>query len=154
MIAAMHEINWQLRKANIADAAALSACMHAAYGVYAARLDGVILPPMTVDYEEEIRGYPVWVAEADGGIIGGLILMPEEDCMTIANIAIHPAFQGKGIGRDLMAHAQTEAGKLNYQELRLATHISLTENIAFYTRLGWSEMERDDRRIMMSKRIA
>jgi len=68
----------------VSDAEALAECMHAAYMIYTSRLDGKTLPPMTVDYEEEIRSYPVWVAESDGTLVGGLILMPEDDCMTIA----------------------------------------------------------------------
>ncbi|NIP53393.1 MAG: hypothetical protein GWN81_13760, partial [Phycisphaerae bacterium] len=79
----MIEKNWTIRKAGIADAEALSECIHAAYRRYIPRLKGKTLPPLAVDYEAEIRAYPVWVAEFDGSLAGGLILMPEEHYMTI-----------------------------------------------------------------------
>lgn len=145
--------NWQLRKAKLEDARALTALMHAAYDRYSTQLPGVVLPPLTVNYKEEIRAYPVWVAETDLTIIGGLILMPEKTCMTIANIAVDPQLQGKGVGRALMARAESEAKALNISLLRLATHVALTENVDFYARLGWSETGRDETRIYLQKSI-
>lgn len=90
---------WAIRKAIDADADALTECMHTAYLVYTKRLGGQTLPSLTVDYAEEIRFFPVWVAVADGTVVGGLVLMPEDDCMAIANIAVHREFQGQGLGR-------------------------------------------------------
>ena len=123
--------------------------MHAAYNIYTLRLSGKTTPPMTVDYNEEIRLYSVSVAEADSVLIGGLVLMPEEGCMTIANIAVHPKFQGNGLGRTFLDFAETEAKKRGYSEMRLATHVLLTENISLYGHLGWSEISRDELRVYM-----
>jgi predicted N-acetyltransferase YhbS len=50
-------------------------------------------------------------------LVGGLILMPEEDHMTIANVAVHPRFQGNGLGRGLMEFGEAEAKKQGYSEL-------------------------------------
>jgi len=149
----MRDKSWTIRKAAVSDAEALGECMHAAYVIYKSRLGGKTLPPMAVDYEEEIRLYPVWFAESDGTLVGGLILMPEDDQMTIANVAVHPRFQGNGLGRDLMEFGEAEAKKQGYSELRLATHILLTENISLYVHLGWSETDRDDYRVYMRKII-
>ena len=80
-------------------------------------------------------------------------MMFEKDYALIANIAVHPRFQGKGLGAQLMSVAETKARKKQYSELRLATHVLLTENVSFYLRLGWSEIERDDVRVYMSKKI-
>ena len=127
--------------------------MHAAYMIYTTRLGGKTLPPMTVDYEEEIRSYPVWIAESDGILVGGLILMPEDDCMTIANVAVHPKFQGNGLGSSLMALGEAEAKRHGYSELCLATHLLLTENISLYRHIGWTETGRDEYRVYMKKKI-
>ena len=80
--------------------------------------------------------------------------MPEDEHMTIANIAVHPQFQGNGLGRDLMEFGETEAIQRGYSELRLATHILLTENLSLYIYLGWSETDRDESRVYMKKNIA
>ena len=63
---------WVIWKAIPADAQALTECMSAAYMGYSERFDNRPLPPMTVDYEEEINSYPVWVAESDGVLVEGL----------------------------------------------------------------------------------
>ena len=149
----MPKRSWTIRKAVDSDAKALAGCMHAAYMTYTKRLGGQTLPPMTVDYEEEIRSYPVWVAESDGTLVGGLILMPEDDHMTIANVAVHPQFQGNGLGHGLMELGEAEAKRQGYSELRLATHPLLTENLSLYTHLGWSETGRDEDRVYMRKSI-
>ena len=150
----MPKKSWTIRKAKISDAEALTSCMQAAYNIYLSRLDGVALPPMIVDYEEEIRSYPVWIAESDKLLIGGLILMAEDKYMTIANIAVHPEFQGNGLGRGLMEFGEKQAKQKGYSEVRLATHILLTENLSLYTHFGWSEIGRDESRIFMKKDIS
>lgn len=149
----MGKINWKIRTANLNDWEKLKSCMISAYSSYLDRLNGKPLPPMEVDYREEIASYPVWVAESGGEIVGGLVLLREESYLTIANVAVHPDFQGNGLGRGLMNFAETEARQRDYYELRLATHVLLTENLAFYTQLGWKEIERDDLRIYMRKII-
>ena len=149
----MTKRGWAVRKAVDADAENLTECMHSAYQIYNSRLGRTTLPPMTVDYLEEIRKFPVWVAESEGRLVGGLILMPEDDCMTVANVAVHPQFQGNGLGRGLLAFAEEEARRQGYSELHLATHVLLTENLSLYSHLGWVETGRDDFRIYMKKRI-
>ena len=149
----MPKKSWTIRKAGVSDGNALAECMHAAYVIYTKRVGGTTLPPLTVDYKEEIDSFPVWVAISDGAVVGGLILMPEEDHMTVANVAVHPHFQGHGLGRGFMELAEKEAQALGYSELRLATHVVLTENLSLYTHLGWSESGRDKDRVHMKKHL-
>ncbi|AKB85079.1 GNAT family N-acetyltransferase [Methanococcoides methylutens] len=149
----MNQKSWKIRKAVVDDAKGLKLCMDLAYSKYLERLKGERLPPMDVDYEEEITYFPVWVAESGKEIVGGLILMFEDDYTTIANVAVRPDFQGTGLGRGLMDFAESEAKRRGYLEMRLATHVLLKENISFYLHLGWSEIEHDDTRVYMGKRI-
>jgi len=93
----MKQKTWEIRKAVVDDAKDLKRCMHLAYSKYIERLKGERLPPMDVDYEEEIIHFPVWVAESGEEIVGGLILMFEDEHATIANIAVRPDFQGTGL---------------------------------------------------------
>ncbi len=149
----MKKKNWKIRKTVIADAEALTNCMYASYEIYSSRLKGETLPPLTVDYAEEINSYPVWIAESDNKLVGGLILMPEDDYMTIANVAVHPQFQKHGLGKGLMSFAEDYAKQQGYKELRLATHILFSELVSLYSHLGWSEFSRDDYRVYMKKII-
>ncbi len=145
---------WTLRRAAPQDAAALLHCVHEAYRQYIPRM-GKPPGPMLADYAEEIAHHQVWVAEAQGQILGGLVLVPQADYMLLDNIAVHPAHQGKGVGRALLDLADTEASAQGYRELRLYTHETMTENIALYTRLGWIETHRGEQagyqRVFMHK---
>ena len=144
---------WMIREARKDDAAALSHCMKAAFSGPSAKLGGDPLPPMVADYETEIRYYSVWVAEIATDIIGGLVLVPKPDHMLIGIVAVDPKFQGLGLGKALLDFAERQTKRAGCSELRLATHIALTENIRFYTRLGWAETGRDESRAYMSKQI-
>lgn len=42
----------------------------------------------------------------------------------------------------LMKFAETEARRRGHGELRLYTHAKMTENLAMYPRLGWTETGR------------
>lgn len=144
---------WNIRKAILEDAHGLQKCMELAYSSYQERMNGKRLPPMDIDYALEIRDYPTWVTEDNGKIVGGLIMMFENDYASLANIAVHPEFQGKGLGTALMEFAETIAKEKNYTTMRLATHILLTENLSLYLHLGWKEIQRDDTRVYMQKDI-
>jgi GNAT superfamily N-acetyltransferase len=144
---------WVIRKALAGDSDGLQGCMEPAYASYLNRMGGERLPPMDVDYSLEISEFPVWVADFSGSIVGGLIMMFEDDYASIANVAVHPAFQRQGLGGGLMKFAETLAKEKNYSEVRLATHILLTENISLYLHLGWKEFDRDIARVYMKKFI-
>ena len=142
---------WHIRKAISADAAGLQRCMEAAYAAYEDRMGGTRLPPMDADYASEIRDYPTWVAESGDGIAGGLIMVFGRGHASIANVAVHPDFQGRGLGGGLMRFADAAARQRGYSEIRLATHVRLSENVSLYLHLGWQEIDRDEARVRMKK---
>ena len=127
--------------------------MESAYASYQERMDGERLPPMDVDYSSEIKNYPTWVVESGKSILGGLIMMFEDDHASIANIAVDPRLQGKGIGGGLMKFAEKKAKENNCSEMYLATHVLLNENISLYQYLGWEETGRDESRVFMKKEL-
>ena len=144
---------WHIREARPEDSEGLQICMESAYAGYQERMGGKRLPPMDLDYSMEIKKFPVWVAECDACVVGGLIMVFENDHAILANIAVHAEFQGLGIGGGLMKFAETNAKDNNYSELRLATHVLLNENLSLYRHLGWTEIGRDETRVTMRKQI-
>ncbi len=144
---------WYIRKAVLEDSVGLQNCMESAYASYQDRMGGKRLPSMDLDYSCEIRDFPTWVAEFNGKIVGGLIMVFEKDYASISNIAVHPEFQGQGLGGGLMKFAETLAKEKKYSKLRLVTHVLLTENVSLYLHLGWTEIDRDDVRVYMEKVI-
>lgn len=78
--------------------------MHDAYVHYVARM-GMRPAPMDDDYAARIDAGSVWVAEADGALIGVLVLTVEPDHLLLNNIAVSPAVRGTGVGARLLAFA-------------------------------------------------
>lgn len=147
------ELRWHIRAAIPGDSDSLKNCMESAYTAYLERMGGIRLPPMDVDYLEEIRNYPTWVVASAGRILGGLVMVFENDQASIANIAVDPGFQGRGIGGALLKFAESKASENGFSELKLATHVLLDENISLYQHCGWEETGRDETRVYMNKAI-
>ena len=80
----------------------------------------------------------LFVALADGGIVGwaGLEALFGEGCVT--NVAVLPAFRRKGIGRALTAALIAEAKRLSLDWLQLEVRVSNAAAIALYASLGFA----------------
>jgi len=133
----------RIQRATAADCAAVIGCVHAAYAGYV-ELIGRRPAPMDADYADLIARGDVYVLRAplDGGLYGVLVMRPEQGALFIENVAVDPRHQHQGFGRQLMAFAEDQARRLGLPEVRLYTHERMTENIAFYSRLGYDEVER------------
>ena len=57
--------------------------------------------------------------------------------LLIVNVAVSPAFQKRGLGRRLMAHAETLAAEAGRAKLLLYTNSLMAENISLYQKLGY-----------------
>jgi ribosomal protein S18 acetylase RimI-like enzyme len=131
-----------LRTARPEDRAAVEAIVNAAYSIYVERI-GKAPGPMLDDYAGLIASGAVSVLEEPAGaIVAVIVLLAKPDHLLLDNIAVRPDRQGRGLGRRLIAFAESEALRLGYTELRLYTHERMTENIALYTRLGFRETGR------------
>jgi ribosomal protein S18 acetylase RimI-like enzyme len=62
----------------------------------------------------------------------------------VENVAVAPERQGEGIGRAMLGRAEVAAREAGVGEIRLFTHSKMTENRAFYRRLGYRETDRRD----------
>jgi GNAT superfamily N-acetyltransferase len=134
-------MNLQIRPASAADEAAARACVDAAFQMYIERI-GKPPGPMLLDYAAEIAAGHVWVAEADGQLVGTLVQFETEDGFHIDTVAAHPDVQGTGVGRALLVHAEDEARRRGYDSLYLCTNEKMTENQIFYPRIGYVETGR------------
>lgn len=141
----------KIRRAAPEDASALSSCIDAAYATYADRISD--LPSVSEGCAEDIASNQVWVAVQGDEIIGGLFLILQNEYVKLANLAVHPAHGGKGIGRALIELSEREAKRQGYDEMRLNTHAEMPENIALYRHLGWVETARRGRTVLMRKRL-
>ena len=121
--------------------ARLSELVQGAYGHYVDRIGGEPRP-MVDDYTDVISRHRVTVAEADGTILGLIVLALDDNDLWIDNVAVDPIVHGTGIGRALLEHAESVARTDGHTELWLLTHELMTENRNLYTRIGYTERNR------------
>ncbi len=145
-----------LRLAAPADLAAVERVVQSAYAPHAARI-GVRPGPMLDDYAARIAAGEVRVWEADGAILGVLVLILEGVVMLLDNVAVAPEAQGRGVGRALIAAAEDAARGAGCTTIRLYTHEKMDANIALYARLGYAETHRGTEkglsRVYMAKEL-
>lgn len=146
----------RLRRATERDAGAVAACVCAAYRRYVRRI-GKRPGPMRADYRRVVHERNVLVAEDGGKIVAVLVSGPVRRGFLVDNVAVHPAFQGRGVGRTLLSRAEDEAKRAGHRVIWLYTHARMTENRALYERLGYSEFSRRTEhgfpRVYMRKRL-
>ncbi len=143
--------NWIIRRAFIEDAEELAICIDAAYSIYQDRITD--LPAVSESVADDIRNKLVWVAVVGGKTVGGLILAHDNDGLVLENVAMKPDATGMGIGRALIELAENEAGRLGLHEMRLNTHIKMSENISLYKHFGWREVGRSGNKVKMQKSL-
>jgi L-amino acid N-acyltransferase YncA len=131
----------KIRPALQADTWAMYGLVQRAYGHYVDRI-GHRPAPMDDDYDARVRDDQAYVAEDEQGIAGLIVLVPHEDHLLIDNVAVEPERQGGGVGGELLAFAEREARERRLSELRLYTHVTMTENQTLYAHLGYRETER------------
>ncbi len=145
-----------IRRAVAADAEEIANCVKAAYEHYIPRM-GKPPGPMLDNYDEVVETHHVTVAEHEGKIVGAIVLISLQDGVLLDNVAVHPTFQGQGLGKRLMQLAENEAKGRGYSEIQLYTHEKMTENIAMYTNMGYVEVSRrvvnGYDRVYMSKQL-
>lgn len=148
----------RIRPARSEEADTVRALVRTAFSIYVPRL-GREPRPMVHDWGACIAADEVIVAEDDGGVVTAVLrLVDEGDALLVDTVAVHPDHQGHGLGRRLLAVAEEEGRRCGHRRLRLYTNVLMTENIALYTRLGWTatheEGEAPMRRVFMEMDVA
>jgi ribosomal protein S18 acetylase RimI-like enzyme len=139
------------------DLAVIRALVRAAYAKWVP-LIGREPMPMKADYERALREHRIDLLRADGEIAGLIETMLREDHLWIENVVVAPHLQGRGLGRCLLAHAESEAVAAGRAALRLLTNAAFEANIALYQRVGYridrcEEFSGGGITVYMSKRL-
>lgn len=130
-----------LRKATATDAEPAARLVRDAYRHYVPRI-GREPYPMQQDYAEVVADGGTWLAEAEGRLVGLVVLVDHDDHVLVENLAVAPESQSEGVGGRLLALAEERAQRRGTPELRLYTHELMTENLAYYARRGFVETHR------------
>lgn len=144
-----------IRKAEDRDCSAVASIAQAAYSIYLHRMRDKPFP-MLDDYSEHIRRKRLYVLEDEGTVLGYVVLIAEDaGALLLDNIAVHPEKQGAGYGNSLARFAEEQGRRQGCKRIYLYTNEVMTENLAWYERLGYSvthrAVENGYRRIYMAK---
>jgi ribosomal protein S18 acetylase RimI-like enzyme len=131
----------EIRQARTDDVAAIEALVEAAYFPYVARI-GRAPAPVGADYAQLVAAGEVWVGSSDGRVVGVLVIRPAGETLELENVAVEPADQGRGYGRELIAFAERRALELGLESVSLYTNEAMVENLRLYPRLGYEETDR------------
>ncbi|MBC7311549.1 MAG: GNAT family N-acetyltransferase [Rhizobium sp.] len=108
-------------------------------------MDGRIDPPSSAHrltpaaLRQKAAQEIAFAAVDNGRLLGCVFLKPEEAALYIGKLAVHPAAQGQGIGRLLLARAEETARELGLSSLRLEARVELTENHRLFAAWGFAK---------------
>lgn len=116
----------------------------AAYALYVPRI-GREPAPMVADFASAIAAGQLWVTGTP--VLAFVVAYPRRDPggehWHLANVAVDPAAQGRGIGGALIAHVEGMARAGGAQAVELYTNAKMTENQNLYPQLGYVETGRE-----------
>ncbi len=130
-----------IRRARGDEIAWIAETIAAAFSRYIPRLGRVPLP-MIADHAAMVAAGEVHVLEEAGERLGLIVQRPASDHLYVDILAVLPAAQHRGVGRRLLAFAESEALRLSLPALRLFTGARMTENLRFYPLAGFRETGR------------
>jgi ribosomal protein S18 acetylase RimI-like enzyme len=110
--------------------------VRAAYAKWIPAIDREPLP-MRADYERAVCDHRIDLLYLGEQLAALIETMPGSDHYFIENVAVAPDFQGRGLGRRLLAHAEEIAVAAGFREIRLLTNAAFRSNVTLYQSLGY-----------------
>lgn len=132
----------QLARATPADASAVRQLVRDAYAKWVP-LMGREPMPMLADYDLAVQAHEVDLAYMEGALAAVIEIIVHPDHLFIENLAVASGYQGRGLGRYLLAHAEARARELARPTLRLLTAQEMAGNVQLYQSVGF-QIERTE----------
>jgi N-acetylglutamate synthase-like GNAT family acetyltransferase len=139
--------NIKLRLAEVADAGTVAAILYESFIGYKRLYTHKAFEATTLGMRQitqRIKDKKMWVAFYNDVMSATVSLEPADDVMQIRSVAVAPAVRGRGVGWELMVHAEDEARKSQIYSLVLTTTPFLFEAIRLYERFGFKSYGSDD----------
>ena len=131
-----------VRRGTPADVEAIRALVAAAYTKWIPVI-GRLPIPMRADYAQALRDHRFDLLLAGPDLAGLIETKAEADHLLVVNVAVDPAFQGRGFGSRLMGLADAVAAGAGSARLRLYTNKKYVANLRLYGSLGY-RVEREE----------
>ena len=130
-----------IRAARPDEAEAIVALIQRAFGEYRGKLrpeSGALLEtPETL--KAAMKTGTVLLAERAGRVLGCVSVRRKDNCAYAGRLAVEPMERGIGIGRALLAAAESLARRMGADRLRVDVRLKLRDNRAFFRALGFVE---------------
>lgn len=92
----------------------------------------------------EYPDYAVYVAEADGAVVGTFALLMMDNlghggapAGVVENVVVAPPYRGRGVGRAMMRFAMARCADAGCYKMALSTNLRREEAHRFYAALGF-----------------
>jgi ribosomal protein S18 acetylase RimI-like enzyme len=131
-----------MRRGTVADVAAITALTRSAYAKWVPLIGREPLP-MSADYSAAIKHHRFDLLFVDSDLAALIETVLRDRDLLIENVAVAPAFQKRGFGRRLIAHAERMAAQAGRAHVRLYTNSRFAENLRLYVSLGYA-VEREE----------
>ena len=96
---------------------------------------------MRADFAAHLADDWLFVAEADSGIAGYMVLCEVHGAWWLDNIATAPECRGAGLGRLLVGWAEDWLSQRT-DRVQLYTNVAMASNLGWYERLGYRQTGR------------
>ena len=98
--------------------------------------DGLLLSRSLAELYESLRDF--YVYEADGKVVGTAALnIAWEDLAELRSLAVHPDYNGRGVGKQLVQACLDEARRLGIRRV-----FALTYKQVFFEKIGFTVIEK------------
>jgi ribosomal protein S18 acetylase RimI-like enzyme len=127
-----------IETASLLDAAAILALQKLAFQSEARRYNAWTIPPLTQSLEslsEEFAGALVLKATLNGQLVGSVRAKATADVCAIGGLVVHPDYQGRGLGSQLLRDIEARFEHVSRYEL--FTGAESEPNIRLYRRHGY-----------------
>jgi GNAT superfamily N-acetyltransferase len=124
-----------IRRGTVSDVAAITTLTRSAYAKWVP-LTGREPLPMRADYSAAIEDHRFDLLFIDADLAALVETVLRDGDLLIENVAVAPAFQKRGFGRLLIAHAERMAAQAGRAYVRLYTNSRFEENLRLYACRG------------------
>ena|SRR5579871_1255540 len=125
-----------LRVAKAGDADAIRTVTREAYAKWVV-VTGREPLPMRVDYADALKRHRFDLLYVGDRLAALIETVPADDSLLIENVAVLPAFQHRGFGKQLLKLADEIALSQNLASMRLYTNKLFLQNIRLYEAIGY-----------------
>jgi ribosomal protein S18 acetylase RimI-like enzyme len=130
-----------IRRGTIKDLSHIKQLARQAYQIYVDRI-GKPPAPMIADFESSIDRGELFVSVEADQVCGYVVFYPTGRYMHLENVAVAPAYQGRGVGGALIAFVERQSAEQGLAGVELYTNEKMTENQRLYPALGYREQGR------------